>query len=228
MHGLIRIAIVSRIEIERQGLRSVLTERSLEVVGTYRDHVDLDLAQISQEPGIIPVVIVDSTADEDCLTSCRHIRKHWPRSKIVIIAATCPARIVLDAFRAGIDGYIVRQVSVDSLVGMLHLVALGEKMIPAQAFFDLDVLKQADNAELAKISISPANLSDREVQIMQALIRGEANKTIARKMVISEATVKVHVKSILRKTGVMNRTQAAIWGISRGISDGQDNRGDDR
>jgi two-component system nitrate/nitrite response regulator NarL len=64
-------------------------------------------------------------------------------------------------------------------------------------------------------------LSDREIQILDGLVRGQANKVIARKCDITEATVKVHMKSILRKIRVGNRTQAAIWALEHGYcSDG--------
>jgi two-component system nitrate/nitrite response regulator NarL len=223
MHRLVSIAIVSRNEIERQGLKSILIEKSFEVVGAYRDHLDLDLDRFAKDGGT-PLVLIDSSTDEESLETCRYVHEHWPSSKIVIIATGCHGQIVLDAFRAGIDGYVFRQVSVDSLAEMLKLVALGEKIIPSQVFFDLDALQKSGNQDTSNVSISDANLSDREVQIMQALIRGEANKIIARSMDISEATVKVHVKSILRKLGVMNRTQAAIWGMGRRISEKQDSK----
>ena len=221
MDRLVRIAIVSRNEIERQGLQSVLTEKSFQVVRACRDHLDLKLDEVSENADLIPLVIIDSSSDEESLETCRYVHEHWPTAKIVIIATDCQGQIVFDAFRAGLDGYVVRHVSVDSLAEILKLVALGEKMIPSQVFFDLDAVQKHGNMEGSNVSINDANLSGREVQIMQSLIRGEANKIIARKMDISEATVKVHVKSILRKVGVMNRTQAAIWGMSRGISEDQ-------
>jgi two-component system nitrate/nitrite response regulator NarL len=213
------IAIVSRNEIEREGLRRVLTEKAFQVVATHRDHFGLDLDALSADGDPPPLVIIDASSDEESLETCRYVHEHWPRCKIVIFAPNCQGQTVFDAFRAGIDGYVVKHISVDSLAEMLKLVALGEKMIPSQVFFDLNALKLSGDLGDLKLSIGEANLSDREVEIMQGLIRGDPNKVISRSMAISEATVKVHVKSILRKLGVMNRTQAAIWGMSRGITD---------
>src|SRR3546814_3750398 len=65
------------------------------------------------------------------------------------------------------------------------------------------------------------NLSDREIEILRCLISGDANKIIARRLEITEATVKVHIKAILRKLRVMNRTQAAIWAVTRGLNQDQ-------
>lgn len=68
-------------------------------------------------------------------------------------------------------------------------------------------------------SLARALLSDREVQVVRELGKGCANKTIARRLGISEATVKVHVKTTLRKLQLANRTQAAIWAMQNGLVD---------
>jgi DNA-binding NarL/FixJ family response regulator len=65
-------------------------------------------------------------------------------------------------------------------------------------------------------------LSHREVQILPYLVAGEPNKVIARRLQVTEATVKVHMKSLMRKIGTANRTQAAIWALNHGISDDPD------
>src|SRR5579871_3119630 len=186
MGGMVRIAIVSRNEIERQGLQSVLTGESFQVVEACQDYCNLHLDDISQERGLIPLVIIDSSSDDENLEACRYVHAHWPDAKIVVIATGCQGQIVLDAFRAGIDGYVVRHVSVKTLAQILKLVALGEKMIPSQVFFDLETVQKHGSLEASNVSVNDANLSGREIQIMQSLIRGEANKIIARKMDISE------------------------------------------
>jgi two-component system nitrate/nitrite response regulator NarL len=60
-------------------------------------------------------------------------------------------------------------------------------------------------------------LTDREIEILGRLVHGDANKIISRRLQITEATVKVHVKAVLRKLKVMNRTQAAIWAVNHGL-----------
>lgn len=214
------IAIVSQNEIEREGLRRVLTEQSFVVASAQRDHLELDLDGIVNNPDVVPIVIVDSQNEEEGLEACRHVQDRWPQCKIVILAANCQGQTVYDAFQAGIDGYVGKHISVDSLAEMLKLVALGEKIIPSQVFFDLPAVRTENHSSSVKVSIGEANLSDREIQILQGLIRGDANKIISRNMSITEATVKVHVKSILRKLSVANRTQAAIWGMARGLTNG--------
>lgn len=218
MYKKLGIAIVSRNEIEREGLRRILTEQAFDVLGVYRDHHELDLTEAVDKPGIIPMVIVDTAMEEEGLATCHHVHARWPNCKIVVFAADCQSQRVVEAFQAGIDGYVGKQTSCASLAEMLKLVALGEKMIPSQVIFDLTVLRSGANCGDDGVSIDEANLSEREIEILHGLIRGEPNKVISRRLAITEATVKVHVKSILRKAGVMNRTQAAIWGMSRGLA----------
>lgn len=210
------IAIVSHNEIEREGLRRVLVEQSLLVTSVHRDYHELDLGTL-KDPDAIILAIVDASSEEENLETCRHIRRTWPDCRVVVFANNCQGKAVYDAFQAGAHGYVGKHISVDSLTEMLKLVALGEKIIPSQVFFDLSAPRAGAASPEAQVSIGEANLSDREVQILQRLIRGHANKIISRDMSITEATVKVHVKSILRKLAVANRTQAAIWGVARGL-----------
>lgn len=174
----------------------------------------------------VPIVVMDVIADDEMLQSCRDLRDNLPDCKIVLLAATCDSRLVAEAFRLGIDGYVGKHISCACLVEMLKLVALGEKLIPSQIVFDLPYQRAEPDTARANIEFGDANLSDREISILQGLIRGEPNKVISRRLLITEATVKVHVKSILRKLGVANRTQAAIWGVGCGLARNMDADGD--
>jgi two-component system nitrate/nitrite response regulator NarL len=105
------------------------------------------------------------------------------------------------------------------LITSLQLASLGERILPSSL---LDVVLRQSSYPLSTQSDAPqidrANLSQREMDVLCCLTAGYPNKLIARQLDVSEATVKVHVKAILRKLKVGNRTQAAMWGTSRGIS----------
>ncbi|MGO4172601.1 LuxR C-terminal-related transcriptional regulator [Bosea sp. TAF32] len=136
------------------------------------------------------------------------------------------------AFKAGASGYLANVISCDSFVKSIELVMLGETVFPPA--FPSSAASSAkknrrpkavpvpnDDEQVA--SCSPPEsagaplLSPREMAILRCLIEGDANKSIARKIDIAEATVKVHVKAILRKIRVQNRTQAAIWGMNNAL-----------
>jgi two-component system, NarL family, nitrate/nitrite response regulator NarL len=114
---------------------------------------------------------------------------------------------------AGADGYLMKDVSPEALLQSLELVMMGEKVFPTNL---AAMLFELNNAS------SPVNsvrgLSPREQEILRALVTGSSNKLIAIKLGITEATVKVHLKTLLRKIDVNNRTQAAIWAMNNGFT----------
>jgi two-component system nitrate/nitrite response regulator NarL len=132
------------------------------------------------------------------------------------------------AFGAGASGYFVNVISCDAFIKSIELVAMGEIVFPpAFLSFALDTKRGhgtkaalSDENERASFvttedTVAP-QLSPRETSVLRCLIEGDSNKIIARKIGIADATVKVHVKAILRKIGVHNRTQAAIWAKNHG------------
>ncbi|MDQ2634990.1 MAG: response regulator transcription factor [Pseudomonadota bacterium] len=138
---------------------------------------------------------------------------------IVILARTLDAAEIAESFVHGVDGYLLEEISPEALVESLNLVMLGEKVFPSQL---VELLTEADWARgRSRVAGEyDAHLSERESEIVNWLVRGAPNKVIAGKMAITEATVKVHIKAILKKVGVHNRTQAAIWAVQRGLLEG--------
>ncbi len=125
------------------------------------------------------------------------------------------------AYQAGAAGVLHTATAPQILVKSLELIVLGERVFPAAAILsainDLaDTLRQEHQPGMTEAPIkthSPEerNLSGREEAILRLLTEGAPNKVIARKLGVAEATVKVHIKAILRKLRAQNRTQAAMW-----------------
>jgi two-component system, NarL family, nitrate/nitrite response regulator NarL len=119
--------------------------------------------------------------------------------------------------QAGLGGLCPTAMPRSALLKVLELVILGETFLPAAVSFEL--LQRGSGRRLHEGSPAPADavaretgrLTSRETQILRCLTRGASNKIIARELGCSEATVKVHVKGILRKVKAANRTQAAMW-----------------
>lgn len=137
------------------------------------------------------------------------------------------------AVRVGVNGYFVDATSCDVFVKSLELVMMGETVFPPAvlpfALVDEHHVSNRGSSVVgscamptAEDSIDP-RLSPRQRSILSCLIDGDSNKCIARRIDIAEATVKVHIKAILRKIQVENRTQAAIWGINHALSAGAPN-----
>lgn len=216
MNDHIECLIINPNEIEREGMRRILNDAGCNVVavsghysGSIFDPLPADRRHIC---------FVSSQSDENTLKICAQVHEMRPDVSIIMLAHESESAMIARAFRSGVSGYVSSDTCCASLIAMTRLVALGEKVIPSQVVFDLAMLDTGSHLANNDIRIEDANMSAREINILRGLIRGEPNKVISRRLNITEATVKVHVKSILRKLHVFNRTQAAIWAVSRGLS----------
>lgn len=202
-------------EIAREGLKRLLVEGGFETRCRAVDEIGRVAGELDDEPE--HVVIVDAQSAEAGLIACAAIREQLKAARIVLIGDGCDTATVRRSLTMGADGYLARQVSYEPLILMLELVSMGEKILPTEFVEDF-----ASNGHVAAVAKwddvkTRNNLSEREIGILRCLVEGDANKVIARKLGIAEATVKVHVKAILRKLHVLNRTQAAIWVVNQGL-----------
>ena len=137
--------------------------------------------------------------------------------RIIILAGSMVTEQMAIGFASGADGYLLEDISGEALLESLNLVMLGEKVFPSQLAAMLTGEMMARNS-VRCAAFHDDLLSERELDIVQLLANGMPNKVIARDLEISEATVKVHLKSILKKLNVANRTQAAIWALNNGLT----------
>lgn len=213
----ISVSIVCPNSLVKEGLRRILSEESFDVRNSFDDAAPLygeasDVAVVHD--GEI-IVFEGSGANVE-----RHIsalRERHPNCKLVLLADCFNFDTMSNVFRAGADGYLVKDIECRSLIESLRLVASGEKVLPSQLVKHLPLRSAMSNVEINDGSELLETLSEREIETLRCLIMGYPNKVIAYRLDISEATVKVHVKAILRKLGVQNRTQAAIWAVNNGL-----------
>ena len=174
--------------------------------------------QTSEAPALC-LIYTDHVAD-DIGETVNRLKTRWPFARTVLLSDHWDPAAVTHAFQAGLDGLCPTAMRQDALILALELVVLGERFIPAEV--GLALLNAQPRGYEAGFGVSaaavPANdglggksLSGREAQILHLITQGAANKVIARELGLAEATVKVHVKAILRKVKVSNRTQAAMW-----------------
>jgi two-component system nitrate/nitrite response regulator NarL len=179
-----------------------------------------------------PLFLIAHTGDsfDAAVEQIGIIRDRHPTGRIAIVADRYRLGELVSALRAGANGYFVDVMTCDVFIKSIELVMMGETIYPP-AFLsfvldpeinNVDEVIPRDEQEQEAIliatedTIAPPQLSPREKSILRCLVEGDSNKCIARKIDIAEATVKVHVKAILRKIRVQNRTQAAIWGMKNG------------
>jgi two-component system nitrate/nitrite response regulator NarL len=216
MLDVIRVAIIGPNEIVREGLRCILSEKDFEVRAGASSVEDLVPLVSSDEPPHI--LVLNGFPEDTMLNASRDARDAYPLTRVVVILERFDSETVIRCVGAGIDGVLVRDISCEQLAGALKLIALGQRMVPSEivgSLTDLHWRRTSGDWEATRASV---NLSDREIEILKCLVAGEANKVISRRLNITEATVKVHIKAILRKLHVVNRTQAAIWAVVRGLN----------
>ncbi len=133
------------------------------------------------------------------------IRSEFPDAKLVALTTYGGDEDVRRALAAGVKAYLTKDVLHDELINAIRSVNSGQTYLP----------KEIAAALAAQQSLP--HLSEREIEVLELIVRGQANKQIAYSLNIAEATAKNHVKNILAKLGVQDRTQAATVAIQRGI-----------
>ena len=191
----------------RDGLRYLLVGTRFAVAAEFST---VEHALAHADAGAAPGLLVVSQA-EPVPGDLEQLRQACPAARLVVLADRVTIDGLRDALAAGIDGLLAKAVSPEALVQSLQLVLLGEKVYPT----NLAALLTEVGAPLPQASLR--GLSPREQEILQLLVTGASNKLIAIRLGIAEATVKVHLKTLLRKLEVNNRTQAAIWAMNHGL-----------
>jgi len=207
----------------REGLKRILSETPYGLVASA---ATLEEARRIWSDDATPFLLIIDAAN-DHAAACqqmRQLKEELSSARVVMLVDHYNLQQVLAAFEAGADAYLIKSVSCEVLVKTLDLVMLGEAVFPSAVLNLLRENVQAadDGAEIqndaepvgSEQEQPPKGLSVRETVILRCLMEGDSNKLIARKFDITEATVKVHVKAILRKIRAKNRTQAAIWAAS--------------
>jgi two-component system nitrate/nitrite response regulator NarL len=180
------------------------------------------------EPALF--IICDSRTIGEYAAAVEELKARYSSSRVVVLTDAMAPETVLQLCRAGLDGFCPTSMDRHALVKALEIVILGETYIPAS--IGLTLLEQGRQGQAHFGHLAPANdpamllnkLSDREAQILRCLTQGASNKVIARELGVAEATVKVHIKAILRKVKASNRTQAAMWATGH-LNFAQDNAG---
>jgi two-component system, NarL family, nitrate/nitrite response regulator NarL len=203
----------------RSGLRQIL------------QHTPFDLATATSETALRhheaskpALILIDASQNSGHLLEViKQAKEHFPQARIVALADEFDLSFVRSGYEAGVNGFCSAASAPDVLVKSLELVMLGETLLPfevVRSFLSGASQKreqplQGSMSEPKQSDLKACKLSAREREILGCLTQGEPNKVIARKLDITEATIKVHVKAILRKIGASNRTQAAMWASQR-------------
>ncbi len=208
MKNKIKVLLVDDHSIVRNGLKLILQlSDRLEVCGEAET-----LSQGIEVAGKTKpdVILLDfKLPDGDGVNGCITIKKQFPTVKIIILTAYSQNHIVIEAIRAGADGYLLKNIESDQLIKTIIRVYEGESAL------DPSITESVFNNIKEEKDEPGFNLSPQETKILQMLSLGKTNKEIAGDIFISDKTVRNYVSNIFKKLNVSNRTEAASYWIRR-------------
>ncbi len=150
----------------------------------------------------------------DGITTLRQVKEAEIDTRVVMLTVSDNEEDVVAALRAGADGYLLKDMEPEDTLEYLRLAANGKLVISERL---TELLAYALRAEGNHPGNSEqAELTEREMQILRLIAKGLSNKMIARELDITEGTVKVHVKHLLKKLNLRSRVEAAVWAVNEG------------
>ena len=213
-HG-IRVLLVDDHDLFRTGLRNLLEEQGVDIVGEAAS--GSDALRFVRE--IAPdVVVMDlNMPGMNGVEATRHIGREAPLTRVVVLTISDQDQDVMDAILAGACGYLLKDASIQDLMQGIRAAAVGESLIsPHIAGRVLQHVRGTTASSEAAATIR-AELSDREIEVLKLIANGKDNAQIAGELHISPKTVKNHISNILMKLQIDNRIQAAVYAVRSGI-----------
>lgn len=210
----IRVLIVDDHRMVREGLKAMLADSVIDVVGE-AENIERALEEIS---ALHPeVVLLDVRLQgQSGLEACRVITEKYPDLAVVFLTVYEDEQYVFEALRAGAKGYMLKRATADDIVRVLEGVRKGETIVdPAltgQIALRASAIRPGQNWPGSEFGIT-----QRESEVLRVMVDGLNNRAVAEHLVISEDTVKTHVRAIFRKLGVKDRSQAVSLALREGI-----------
>jgi DNA-binding NarL/FixJ family response regulator len=193
----------------REGIAHILRERSFNVCGQTDDLGNLHELASQHKPDI---VILDWEISENQTDAVKGLSENFPGISIVVLTRPHASGEFLNALAAGAGGYLSVNLTPEDFVQSLHMLAKGSLVVAKEKIEGEEV-----DLTLEKTITPREELSDRETEVLALVGRGETNREIAEELIISEHTVKVHLRAILNKLDLRNRQQAASYATEMGL-----------
>lgn len=146
------------------------------------------------------------------LETLNALKQLEPAPKVAILTVSDAQEDIVAALRGGADGYLLKDMEPEELLNKLHELAQGRLVMSPNIAECLALALRAESQMVQEPGTD--ELTEREREILIHISGGESNKLIARKLGIAEATVKVHVKHLLKKLGLKSRVEAAVWAVT--------------
>jgi NarL family two-component system response regulator LiaR len=199
--------------IVRRGIRALLdTEPGIDVVAEASTGAAAVAATAQHRPDVILMDLV--MPEMDGIEAIHKIMAEQPEAHILVLTSFTTDDKIFPALKAGALGYLLKEAGPDELMLAIRQVHRGEASL--HPIIARQVLQELSRPEAVTPSVEP--LSERELEVLRAIARGQSNHDIADQLSIGEATVRSHVSNILNKLHLASRTQAAIYALRKGIA----------
>lgn len=209
-----RLLLIDDHTLFRTGLKELLERRGLEVVGAVADGREGE--QLASELELDLVLLDLRMPAEDGSQVLARLQANMPTLPVVMLTTSDDDNDVVRCINAGARGYLLKDMDPDELVRYLIRAVEGEVVVAPGLVGLLDQL--ANGTVTTDVPVRFSSLTEREFEILHHLAEGLSNKAIALKLGIVDGTVKLHVRSILRKLGIRSRVKAAILAIEEGLA----------
>ena len=213
------LAVLAPSPLLRAGLAALLRTMGFEPVDEAADLNELKRrANDVRRPELL---LISLPQEVGRLAALMQEIKTWaPDAKVVFLAPALDMPALSACFAAGAVGYLLEGLSRDGLKHSLRLVSTGENVFPSDLASALSTSASKLNSSSIKTmdELRDLHTTDREIDILRYIANGESNSSIGKKLDISKAEVSTHIKHILRRLRLSNRTQAALWGVTRGLA----------
>jgi two-component system nitrate/nitrite response regulator NarL len=210
----LNILLVDDHTLFREGLEGLLSRRNINILAAVGSGLEGLRLAAELKPD---VVLLDMRMPEmDGIDVLRQLRKNGFKNPVAMLTTSSDERDLVESLRSGAQGYLLKDMEPDQLVVALRDIMAGKTVVAPDLAHVLARVVQGDSIHPAQESPF-AKLTPREIEILALLAEGQSNKVIARNLGISDGTVKLHVKSILRKLGVHSRVEAAVIAVEQGM-----------
>ncbi len=213
----IRVAVVDDQELFRRGLTMLLgVEDDIQVVGEAGDGIAATELAATTVPDVILMDV--RMPKRSGIEACQAIKDVAPTARIIMLTVSDEEADLYDAVKNGASGYLLKDSSIDEVAQAIRVVADGQSLIsPSMAIKLLDEFKQMSRSDRQQVP-SP-RLTERELEVLKLVAQGLNNREIAKRLFISENTVKNHVRNILEKLQLHSRMEAVMYAVREKLLD---------